>query len=378
MSGYSTFRTAALLFTLLVPGSLPAQGEPGPAADATAGDVVSIDLLIEDAARPAWSAQGDLIAFDRAGVDGLYDLWIRNLDTGGQRCLTCEMFAFRKTHVLSADWHPSGDYLVALVQQNARKLELGPLDLLTADRALHTDLWLIRADGKDHYQLTRTSDIGSAVLEPHFSHEGDRLVWSERFQSREGRYGSWRLRQAKVRFGRRIPRLGKTEKLGIGDKGTLLLAHEFTADDSGVLLAGNLESGQSVRGLDIYVARAGAAEPIRLTHSRGGRDEFAHASPDGRHIAWTSNAELRPERDPGRRLPFELRSELWLMKADGSDKRRLTRFNDPLSEESLGAAYVGDFAWSREGDRILFHVVRGSVDTRQSLYVVQLASSFRR
>ena len=78
------------------PGLSPEQGTP-------------FEFLIEGGGRLDWSRQRQTIAYDAPDRDGFHDLWLWDVPSGGRRCLTCEMFEFRKAHVLSPTWHPSGD-----------------------------------------------------------------------------------------------------------------------------------------------------------------------------------------------------------------------------------------------------------------------------
>jgi hypothetical protein len=358
--------------------------------------VREIALLREDAGRVAWSAQGDWLAFDRpTGERGTYQLWIMKRDGTFERCLTCEPLDLRRENCINPAWHPSGDWILFQVQSPARRLGLGAVELATAERGLHSELWAIRRDGKGFWQLTRVGERGGAILDPEFSHEGGEVLWSERVSSRAGRWGEWVLRVASFRPGA-APRLAKPRTFEPGEQRLFLAGSSFTPDDRGALLAGNLEPGQPENGMDVYrltfeaeaspggragpgMSRPGEA-PQRLTHTARAWDERARYTVKGDRILWVSASEIAPadvEREPG--LPFEQLRDLWVMKPDGSAKERLTFFNHRSSRESLGAAIVDDFVQSPAGDEILAHVIwSDSGEIREALYRIALDESFRR
>jgi Tol biopolymer transport system component len=283
--------------------------------------------------------------------------------------LTCEFRDFRQANALSPAWHPSGKYLVFLGQQNAKKLGLDADALASPRRGLWTDLWLVRADGKDYWQLTRSSEQGSATLDPHFSYEGDQLLWSERVLSREGRWGTWRLRTAVLSLQRGVPRLGKIKVASRVDERGVMVAHGFSPDDKSFLVSAQLDVDPAAEALEVYLLGEGAEETRRLTRSRGGFHQYARISPRGDLVAFTSDAELGGR---GSRRP----SEIWLMKLDGSDKRKLTELNDAAGDRSCS---VGAFAWSPLGEQIVAQVLCGGPETtREDIYRFQLSESLAR
>lgn len=86
-------------------------------------------------------------------------------------------------------------------------------------------------------------------------------------------------------------------------------------------------------------------------------DEHAHYSPDGDKIAWMSSADLgdlgitfNDLRD--HLWGLKLKTELWIMDADGSHKKRLTYFNEPGNGEYTGHVIVSDSSWSPDGGKI--------------------------
>ena len=50
-----------------------------------------------------------------------------------------------------------------------------------------------------------------------------------------------------------------------------------------------------------------------------------------------------------------VRTRMWDQKTGGQE--RLTFFNDPDSDHTLGHALIDDLSWSPEGDRLAIHVV---------------------
>jgi Tol biopolymer transport system component len=363
---------ALLAVLLLAAPSLPAQSSHP--------HVKEIALFREGAGRVAWSAQGDWLAFDRPAAErGNYQLWIMKRDGTFERCLTCEPVELRSQNSINPTWHPSGDWIVFQVQSQAKRLGMGPIELATGDRGLWSELWVIRRDGRGFWQLTRVHERGGALLDPEFSHEGGELLWSERVQSRIGRWGEWVLRVAQFRGGKG-PHLAKPRTFEPGAQRLFLAGSSFTPDDRGALLAGNLETGQPENGMDVYRLAFADGAIERLTHTQRAWDERATYTVKGDRILWTSASEITAKdvgRDPG--LPLELLRDLWVMSADGSGPERLTFFNHPSARESLGAAIVDDFAQSPQGDEILAHVVwSADGEVREGLYLILLDESFAR
>ena len=255
------------------------------------------------------------------------------------------------------------------------------MELTTPNRALHSELWLIRADGKDFWRLSQVVENGGAILDPHFSFEGDQILWSERVRSRIGRWGIWVLRVAELERKRGVPRLGKPRTFEPGRQKLFLAGSAFTPDDAGALIYGNREPGQRENGMDVYRLDFATKRLERLTHTTRTWDEQARFSPKGDKIVWVSASELelRDPADTGGLPPDQLR-DLWIMNPDGSDKKRLTYFNGESSRESIGAAIIDDFAWSPRGDQIVAHVIyptsQGGI--AEALYRIQLDESFRR
>jgi TolB protein len=109
-----------------------------------------------------------------------------------------------------------------------------------------------------------------------------------------------------------------------------------------------------VRGGDIYVIDADGSNPRNLTNHEAG-DQEPNWSPDGQHIAFSSNRA-------GRIAGQAYATDIFVMNADGSEPRNLT---DSTTFDSWPA-------WSPDGRYIAFQSDR---DGNQEIYVMEADGS---
>ncbi len=60
------------------------------------------------------------------------------------------------------------------------------------------------------------------------------------------------------------------------------------------------------------------------------------------------------------------KTDVWIMNADGTNQRRLTRFNDPNSPEgrvARGGVIVGDLSWGPDSRSFVAKVQRGRTES---------------
>ncbi len=342
--------------------------------------VHDVRLLKAGGGRLDWSRQGDRLAFDQAGPDGLYDVYLMSAEGTNETCLTCDHYDFRKVNVFNPTWHPAGDFLVVQVQESAKKLGMDVRRLASPHRGLRSELWVIPRTGRGGWQLTRVFARGGAVLDPHFSHEASQLVWSERLTNRDPPWGEWVVRVAEFEIKRRLPRLGKVRTFRPGTGDGLVIAHGFTPDDRGLLVSATSRPGLPASAMDIlrFDLEKETSEPLTLSPDQ--RDDLAANVPHSDHVVWASDRNLA-RAGRGRRLTRH--SDLWLRSASGMRQERLTFFNDPASEHFLGEALIADLAWSDDGERLFLQVVSAGDGTdaapvTEGIYRLELDEAYGR
>lgn len=322
--------------------------------------IVRVTVLTEDGGHLAWHPKEDLIAFDRIDSEGYFRPWLMQSDGSQQRPLIVAVPGFPTKHAGQPAWHPSGSYLALQAQQQ------------NSPKWIHTkaapgagvlnDLWIISADGRRGWKVvalpSKINKHSAALLHPHFSPDGKRLIWSERISGNVKPFGEWVIKLADVRFaGDGQPVLSNIRAFSPGNKKSFYETHNFHPDGRRFLF-----TGQQDVGLEIYAFDIDTGNTTRLTQDPAAWDEHAHYSPDGKKIVWMSSRELRFIVKP-----FDLQTEFWLMDADGSNPKRLTFFHDPASAHALRGdfAVAADIAWSPNGRSLVGLVITARPETRE-------------
>ncbi len=302
-----------------------------------------------------WSPRTRVLLFDKRGISPTYNVFRITAEGFRLTALTLDRGGgAADLHNCSPAWHPSGRFFVFSGQNRGSTdpRRSGP------GNGWHCNLWLATQDGDRFWPLTDLpTDYRNprGVTMPAFSPDGTRLFWTgftgkpaaNPFEQRE-------LHLAEIDVESRPPALRNEQAFQPGSRRDFYESYGFSPDGSRLLFAANLESGQPWYCMDICTLPCGGTEPTVLTPGSEAWDRYAVFSPDGRKILWSSSRTFDiPTMGPGGTAWARyLRSELWIMDADGGNPRQLTFFNTPGAPECNGRrAFVGDLSWGPDSSR---------------------------
>jgi len=330
---------------------------------------IKISIIDTNVSDHEWSFDGRFLAYSRAGLpDGYHDVWLVSDDGSSRRCLTCGDATPNKQNG-GVSWHPSGEYLVFTAQNEDADGDRAD-GLAKPGTGLNVNLWVMTADGSRSWKLTDLEtdmERPRGIIHPQFSHDGATIFWSQAmgvYDTAPGReWGEWALMYADFIVFDGTPRIENVRSLQPGAFISFYESHDVSPDNSRLLFSGNLLSGQPLYGLDIYEFEIKTGVLRRLTDTFTDWDEHAHYSPDGEHIYWMSGDELDVSFPAVRNQAWKsyIRTELWIMDSDGSNRKRLTYFNDPTHSDNAwftehiadtDRIVVSDNSLHPEGDRL--------------------------
>lgn len=312
----------------------------------TTAPLVTVKPLLEPGGRVDWCPGTGLIAFDRRGQSGNYELCTCKADGSDVKVISAGLAGLPGKNVGQPAWSPDGKWLV--FQAEKAEHDVVTAYAPTPGAGMFNDLWAL--DMATHTArplrvIPNSSDCG--ILHPHFSADGRRLSWGEMYSGPRGggarEFGWYWLMVADVKAGPEGLSLSNIRKFQPGGP-AFYENHGFSPDGKKLIYTSNCltPSVSAMDREDICIYDMAMDRQTRLTES--GYNEHAIFSPDGKQIVWMSNEGIAISGSAFRGTDY------WIMNADGSDKRRLTYFNDPASPMYLpGLTVVADFSWSPDG-----------------------------
>jgi len=324
----------------------------------------TITLFIEEGGRVDWAHDGsDLIAFDSKDSTGFYDVYTINPDGTGRTCITCDAPGLPQNHNGQPAWHPFGEWLV-FQAENEHEDSTVNSGGSTPGKGGRSNLWVYSDIQEEFYQLTFLPDSDSCgVLHPHFSHDGTKLSWSEKYNTGGvipfgQSFGVWMLKTADfVVDGDGYPSLQNITEHQPFDE-VFYENHSFTPDDSGLLFSSNINLWTlPLNSNQMVVLDLASGNTIQLTDST--YNEHAQYTPDGQKILWGTNRQ-NPEKG----------MDYWIMNTDGSNKQRITYFNDSTQYEYIpGKAYAIDMSFSADGMKMISYVQNDLIVQEGAIYM---------
>lgn len=361
--------------TIAAPTTAPlaAAGTPAPSAapkptarPAVSSASVKITILQEQGGRVSWSHVKNLLAFDVGGKEGKSDVYVARLDGTDKRCLTCDQKDVPQLQNGNPEWHSSGEWIVFQAQDPGLKSLPGAAGNFVSSPGIgiNNNIWVMNADGSKFWQVTHIQNR-HGTLHPQFSPDGKKIVWSEIIQPGDGLGGQWAIKLGDFAIVNNEPRVTNVQTLTPGNF-ELYETHGFSPDNRKLIFSG-VPKGKYYYDMDIYTYDLTTQQLTRLTENNEW-DEHAHYSPDGKWIAWMSSTNIPQVKTQSwegmmRNPP---KTDVWVMNADGSNKRRLTRFNDPNAPEGRDASagvIVGDLAWGPDSKSFVAKIQRGRAES---------------
>ena len=122
----------------------------------------------------SWCRANNQVACYTLGAEGYFRIRLMNPDGSGDRPLFETWPAgLPRKHQGTADWHPSGRYLIFTVEKDDHP---GSSTWSIPGRGAYNDLWAATADGRSVTRLTNLPvDVGRGIIIPHFSRDGRRV-----------------------------------------------------------------------------------------------------------------------------------------------------------------------------------------------------------
>jgi len=311
-----------------------------------------VSLVDQKGGRVDWGAN-NLIVYDCTDDAKHFQTWVMKPDGSGAQCLSNQNQQLAQVDNGNPAWHPSGNYIVL----QASDMSLPPLATKEPARfkrvtspgmGFDNDLWLMSPNGTLATQLTHLA-VRQGMLHPFFAHHSNLLFWSEMESTGPQK---WVMKMAKFAVGDNGPGLSDIKTFDpLGN--AFYEAHCFSPDDHSILFSTTKESGD-YRHMNIVRLNLAAGQTQMLTDpALEQSNEDAQYSPDGSKIIWITSMGIDQDLDQ-KGFP---KTDFWMMNADGSNKHRLTWFNQPGAPEYRPSRNIAsDLSWSPDGKAIVAYL----------------------
>ena len=337
--------------------------------------VKNIKILQEKSVHGDWSPDSERIVFER-WKDFYFHLYISDSEGKGEESLTLGNPRINQLNNGWPVWHPSGQYIV-FQSEEPEHYNMNDRWLPFSGNGFYNNLWATKPDGSNSWKLTDIDIkktlfdgiVAKAVVSPHFSHDGTRLLWTERYaDGGSSKWGYWQVRMADFIIEDGEVKLEPKEgniiirAEDICKECNYVNAMGISPDNKKLLLAGNL-NGQHVFGMDQYIFYIENKTLTNLLETPNYWEEGSCLTPDGKKIIYPTNINSPYEFDfENADWAKQLRTkEYWIMDSNGSNKQQLTYFNTP------GFAEYNEIG---KGRRVIVAECRFSPDGKKLLGII--------
>lgn len=293
----------------------------------------------------SWDQSGsNRIAYSMKESDTYYDIHFANPDGSNDVCLTCNSPLLPNKHICCPYWHPSGKWLLIVAEQLSHPGS--STDALPGFGA-YCDIWVIRADGAKAYKIVSIpADMDHGVIAPRFSHDGNQIVWTDRkaqpnVLNPPQQAGFWTIKLADFKFNPSdsIPVVSNIRTIEPVSN-AFYECYGFSPNDSRLVFCSDINK-PSFLDEHIYTIDTLGNNLTMLTSTD--YNEHAFYRPDGSKIVWMSSTKSTKGG-----------TDWWMMNPDGTNKTRLTYFNEPGSGQYAGqAVWAGLGSFAPDGTRFI-------------------------
>lgn len=293
---------------------------------------------MDNALRGEYSPDGNKILFYSKQPDGKYDIYYSDSNGNNRYCLTCSISAFNGLNVGGGSWHPSMKYIAFQAEKSEHIVHPGSESLTHPGIGWYSDIYVMRLSDQKLLKVTnlptKTNVLDSkpltAVLHPHFSKDGKKISWGQSPNLTVSGWKNWEIAMADFIHNENEFRVKNIVTLKPKNINGYYESDDFSSNAKKLLISGNLEPKQKPIAMDVYEYNLINKSLKRLTKSEYW-DESPIYSPDNTKIAWLSSQGFR----------FTLgsswwengRTEIWVMHANGLNKRKVTFFNTSGSSD---------------------------------------------
>jgi hypothetical protein len=266
------------------------------------------------------------VSYGKKDANGVYKIYLSDTLGQNEKLLTYKGWSPDR-HQWAEEWHPSGEYLFCIVEKETydkteKEHKRSSIDA-TPGYGAYSDLWLLKRDGTQAWQLTNLpSRWSSAIIHCAISDDGTLFGWSERVRSpkysdKNLAAGAYVLKVADFVFDS-VPRFENIRTFQPGGVDAANEMESFSKDKKWVSFYSTFESKHLFR-TPCYLLNMETGEIKKLTeHSFAQAPAF---TPDGLRIVYMTGHECDI-------FPFQLQgADWWIMNADGTDKKRISFMN---------------------------------------------------
>lgn len=354
----------------------------------------SVVTVATDGARPSFSPDGRWIYYDRRDEQRHWQ--VRRVPTAGgpEECLTCGR-AEMPGHNGAARVHPGGRY-VAFTSEIADHVAFPPdSGATTPGGGFFHDIVVLDLESGAFERVRQVRGYPTPGLTPadydgtlfvRFSEDGHQLAFADVESgptpglTPPSRFANYRIGLADFVEGA-PPRLANERYFNPGGRPELFEVQGFTHDGAGIYTACTPYAGQDDYALDLcrFDVAAGTIRSVVATSGLNGEpaeyEEHGEERPQGDLVAYIGSEPHGISTT--RNFLAWLRSDLWLVRPDGSDRRQVTFYNvpgHPEADAAGGRVMVSELAWSHDGRYLvaLVYFVGNEADASDDVRSIKL------